>query len=367
MKSLKTYISESKEVNLNLTDEELKDDYNLISDFGVDNNEKKQLASKYHLTTKKSKDIQDAILRQLRFNRHNKSVYTHEDVIFFSRLDPPLIYKKFVDVASLEPVEFIEYYKEDLFRQLHEKHLDNRLHMAKSRGAYGISSSDQYLMKKYLVVLQYLDEIGKPVDGRDENLSRQTLHNMLISEMQEFHDALMKDVEKFAKNFWKNLPSYIEESRKLCNLAKDRYYKIDRECCDLHNSRANLTPEGKVKYKGAEELRKIYKKDLEKADRKVLKYINIQKRFGSEAKYVEESLNEAERDYQYNINSIEERVEKQNFNIPETKLSDIKRDPKFFEFRITDGSKSMYCRSVRAAEFSTKVTPHFRFIITNRK
>lgn len=35
--------------------------------------------------------------------------------------------------------------------------------------------------------------------------------------------------------------------------------------------------------------------------------------------------------------------------------------------RVTDGTKNVYCRSVWAAEFSEKMIPHFRFIITNRK
>lgn len=48
-------------------------------------------------------------------------------------------------------------------------------------------------------------------------------------------------------------------------------------------------------------------------------------------------------------------------------VSNVKNEPKFFEMTITDGEKKLYCRSVLAAQFSEKMIPHFRFIMTERK
>ena len=54
-------------------------------------------------------------------------------------------------------------------------------------------------------------------------------------------------------------------------------------------------------------------------------------------------------------------------NIENVTCQDVFDDPKFIEMRITDGERSLWCRSILAAEYSDKMIPHFRFIITERK
>ena len=41
--------------------------------------------------------------------------------------------------------------------------------------------------------------------------------------------------------------------------------------------------------------------------------------------------------------------------------------PKLFELEVTDGNITLYARSIWAAEWSDKMIPHFRFIITNKR
>ena len=45
-------------------------------------------------------------------------------------------------------------------------------------------------------------------------------------------------------------------------------------------------------------------------------------------------------------------------------LLSIESDPKHYDITLTDDKKTVHIRSIFAAEFSYKVTPHCRFIIT---
>ena len=56
-----------------------------------------------------------------------------------------------------------------------------------------------------------------------------------------------------------------------------------------------------------------------------------------------------------------------NLNVANIAISNVKNDPKFFEMMLSDGENKLYLRSVFAAQFSEKMIPHFRFIITERK
>ena len=62
--------------------------------------------------------------------------------------------------------------------------------------------------------------------------------------------------------------------------------------------------------------------------------------------------------------TLADRLLDKKFIIEKTVVSNVQNDPKFFEMTITDGEKKLYCRSVLAAEFSEKMIPHFRFIMT---
>lgn len=81
--------------------------------------------------------------------------------------------------------------------------------------------------------------------------------------------------------------------------------------------------------------------------------------------YLEKVRKSAERDYNYNIEVIADRIIRAGMNTESVKVSYIGDDAKFFEMYIGDGEMRMHCRSVFCAEFSVLVEPHWRFIITN--
>ena len=106
---------------------------------------------------------------------------------------------------------------------------------------------------------------------------------------------------------------------------------------------------------------------MEEASRTYNSYLIVSRKYSSKKEYVDKCKEDAEAKFDANITSIAERLKKQDFIISDIKITDIHNDPKFYAMCVTDGIKKVYCRSVWAAEFSDKMIPHFRFIITNRK
>ena len=68
-----------------------------------------------------------------------------------------------------------------------------------------------------------------------------------------------------------------------------------------------------------------------------------------------------------NIATLASRIMTQDFDFDKLEVTSISDDPKYFELQITDGKNNLYARSIYAAEFSEKMVPHFRFIITNKR
>ena len=88
MKSLTQYINEKL-----MSIEEMIEDYNVISN-SPDITTKKIIASKYRVASKKSADIQKAILIAMRNERNDRRKYSYDDITWFKRLsDMPSRYK----------------------------------------------------------------------------------------------------------------------------------------------------------------------------------------------------------------------------------------------------------------------------------
>jgi hypothetical protein len=87
-------------------------------------------------------------------------------------------------------------------------------------------------------------------------------------------------------------------------------------------------------------------------------------RFDTIEKYVEWNVENAENQYMSDINSVVERIRKRELDYDNLNVVNVYDDPKFFEMTITDGKQSLHARSIWAAEYSEKVTAHYRFIIS---
>ena len=76
------------------------------------------------------------------------------------------------------------------------------------------------------------------------------------------------------------------------------------------------------------------------------------------------TVDEAEKKYKRDIEAIAEKVRRMNMDEEVLELLSIESDPKHYDITLTDDKKTVHTRSIFAAEFSYKVTPHCRFIIT---
>lgn len=338
MKNLIEYIKESYE--------ELKQDY--TNSDGASGNEKKALSSKYG-TANKVKDIQKAILLKMREERHTRKEFTNDDVINFTRLDFPE--KKLYDELGEEPIEFVRFYADKLLETLKKKRLDKMI--GQKRNSYNSSISDRYILKKYETILAYLTANDKTEEEKAKDKSdkeriemiKKNLIEKISIELEGFKNKIIEMTKRFAKKKYDNAPKIIE--------------RCDKEISELEqtfNGKSFYSYYKTNEYKRIEELRKIKSKE---------KMILV--KYPTYKEYEEACVNEAIRQFENNISAIADRVKEKGLNIENVTCQDIFDDPKFIEMRITDGERSLWCRSILAAEYSDKMIPHFRFIITERK
>lgn len=332
--------------------EEMIEDYNIISD-SPDTVTKKNIASKYGLISKKSDDIKKAILVAMRNERNNRHKYTDNDITWFRRLsDIPSRYKTlctWLDEESLEFVNFMHAYYEEKLKSKKSKFgsLFDLKNSAKGRDwNYVMTYADKYLIDTYNNLTQYIEEhdTTKILSKQEQQTIINSIKQKLIENTKEFHDEYIKRVENFANRYWDNLPSKIESSKKKYEEVKQLYDKEQ----DYSKS-------------------KVLRMKMEEYFRTYNSYLIVSRKYSSKKDYVNKCKEDAETKYDVNITTISERIKKQDFIITDIKVIDIHNDPKFYAMCITDGVKKVYCRSIWAAEFSDKMVPHFRFIITNRK
>lgn len=332
--------------------EEMIEDYNIISD-SPDTVTKKNIASKYGLISKKSDDIKKAILVAMRNERNNRHKYTDNDITWFRRLsDMPSRYKTlcaWLDEESLEFVNFMRTYYEEKLKSKKSKFgsLFDLKNSAKGRDwNYVMTYADKYLIDTYNNLTQYIEEhdTTKILSKQEQQTIINSIKQKLIENTKEFHDEYIKRVENFANRYWDNLPSKIELSKKKYEEVKQLYDKEQ----DYSKS-------------------KVLRTKMEESFRTYNSYLIVSRKYSSKKDYVNKCKEDAETKYDVNITTISERINKQDFIITDIKVTDIHNDPKFYAMCITDGVKKVYCRSIWAAEFSDKMVPHFRFIITNRK
>lgn len=338
MKNIIDYIKESYE--------ELKQDYTTAD--GASGNEKKALSSKYG-TANKVKDIQRAILLKMREERHNRKEFTNDDVTNFTRLDFPE--KKLYDELGEEPIEFVRFYADYYLQLLKKRRLDKMV--GQKLNSYNSSISDRYAIKRYETILAYLTANDKTEEEKAKDKSdkeriemiKKNLIEKISNELEGFKNKIIEMTKRFSKKKYNNAPKIIER-------------------CDKEISELEQTFDGKSfysysktnEYKRIEELRKI--KSREKI---------ILVKYPTYKEYEEACVNEAIHQFENNISAIADRVKEKGLNIENVTCQDVYDDPKFIEMRITDGERSLWCRSILAAEYSDKMIPHFRFIITERK
>ena len=189
--------------------EEMIEDYNTISD-SPDTITKKNIASKYGLVSKKSGDIQKAILVAMRNERNERRKYSDDDITWFKRLsDMPSRYKNlctWLDNESLEFVNFMRYYYEEKLKSKKSKFgsLFDLKDSTKGRDwNYTMTYADKYLIDTYNNLMQYIEEHDptKISSKQEQQTIINRIKQKLFENTKEFHDEYIKKVEYFANKY----------------------------------------------------------------------------------------------------------------------------------------------------------------------
>lgn len=332
--------------------EELYNDYNRASN--VIGQEKKDLIAKYGVESKKAQDIKNRILEILRDLRKEKKNFDQEDIIDFLRLHD-YVTSRMVEGLKNEPKEFSTYLKEYYFDCLKSHKLDQYA-LSTSLSSYRFSISDKNLIKTYQKIFKAVDEINPTKEKLNEKEHFEMLNNRIAELMQDFKVIYLKRIEEYAKKQYKYYSSE-ENLKKLINAKEAAENEVEK-----YKEENNIRWIKYNDYKG-----RNLENNVDKARNKIAQFKGFTKVYTTEKIYLDKCHEDGEKTFASNIAAISERLIKDNLNIDNLSITDVKNDPKFFEMIITDGNKKLYLRSIFAAQFSTKMIPHFRFIITERK
>lgn len=287
--------------------------------------EKKILAERYSIVSKKAKEIERAILIAARDERKTRNTFDENDLRLFSNLEIPERYNNAVEYYSQESVEFLCFLKEKYYEGLVKRKLTNKLSNPRS---WGISIADRYQINRYNNVVKYLNAIDPHTIKRviEATSIEDEIKTILYSELKDFYKTYISSVMDWAsKQFDKNLKAYRS------------FQELSNNCDDI------------TKIKG-------YKKYLK------LKSFFI--RFKTKDNFIDDVRKTTENKYTATINDLAKRIRTKKLNHKNITVKRVEDDPKLFEMLITDGEITMHARSIWCAEYSDIVTPHYRFIIT---
>lgn len=323
MKSLSAVLEEK--LKMNISKEEYLNDYDNL-DY-LENKEKIDVANKYGTNSKKKKDILNAIAFYAREERKIRKEFDSDDITMFGRLD--WSERTFINHISEESIEFQKYYLQFLLEKI-KKHKASEYIYAKNLNSYGLSSNAKMYIKRFQVLDSHLKELDTSVEDKlkanEITILKNSIKTKLEENLQEFHDELINQSKEFAKR---------------------RYNRIK-------NSREELINNPEL--------------DSNKALRtrfsKVLAFLS---RFKTVESFIDECVKDAEKDFDNNINLIVERVFDKELDVTNISCSSPIIDNNRINLIITDGKKRLYCRAIIAAEFSTVMVPHVRFIVTEKK
>jgi len=339
MKSLVTYINESI-----FTKEEVRKDYDNVDSLDT-KKEKQEIASKYGVDSIKKADIQNAILLKLRELRKSSSSFNEDDYHDFYRLLPDSL-AKLPEYLKEENPKFVEWLQKYYLENRMKGKLKNWIGINPGRDAnYHLSYADIHTVKFYNKILEFIaNNTPKTRTAKDEIYD--SLVNKFTELLSDYKEEYLKKVEAFAKKrYTEILPKELEDLKKKRKESRERLDKLD-----WRKDRNEWNSEYKIKTSldsKVERISKIFEKYTQK-------------------EYIDECVDHAKEEFEASIKELSSRIIKDELEVDKLEVKSVHDDPKIFKMKITDGTKNLYCRSIIAAEFSSVMIPHYRFIITNR-
>lgn len=311
---------------------ELIKDYNELDDRCYENSFKKELAEKYN-TSKKIKDIQVAILEELRNVRSHSIVFDNVDIVFFNRLDG-----KFKDNIEKESIPFILFLKDFLTERMKSKNLFDKIGMHTKRDwNFIMTAADKYLIEKYVTIEKYLESHSEEYKMKNQKIEE--IFNILVDSTQDFYRFYINRAAEQAERIYCNAESSIA-------IVKNEFERLQNDF--IENS--NQEPDFFVKYRTVRN--------------RLIKLNNILS--VSKKDFIKKFKTDADFDYQLGMKVVAGKLEKSGVNPETMKVVFTNTDMKYFELVINDNDKSFHARSIIAAEYSEKVQTHLRFIVTEK-
>lgn len=314
--------------NIKFTKEELRRDY---QDASYD---RKNLSIKYG-TFAKGKNIQEKINSILKEIRSTQTEFDKEDMRDWFRLDPKVT--KLNQYLDGEPIAFVKMLQAD--------------YEARTKKYSMNSIAGKSIWNMYDKITAWLNEATK---ADDQKAAEAELENNI----EELVSKLSAELEDFKVR-------YLERVHEAAGV---RYERIPTDIDALKNQKLAI----EARYEAARKEKKGYNatwsiwSEKEKVDNKIGRLKAILRMYPTVEEFQKMSVKEATKQFEYNVRGLADRLLDKKFIIEKITVSNVKNDPKFFEMTITDGEKKLYCRSVLAAQFSEKMIPHFRFIMTER-
>ena len=327
---------------------QLRNDYDSAS--WVSGQEKKDLIAKYDVNSKKTKDIQFAILLKLQELRQSRHEFDNADATDFARMsNSDTQYYEFLKNENDDFVKYLFNFWETEIKLPKHRDLFRWVNL-KSFGGFSFNSHEKWLIKRYQKIRDELDSRNpeKVEAVAKEKASVDEINSKLTVELEDFKTEYLKRVEAHASIAYDELPSVIESLTKKLIVLRKEY-------------------EDKLKETRNYNITWSYHQRVEKQESKISRKKSILKMYPTKESFIAVCLKDAELTFRGNVNALAMRVYEKNFVVEKIKVSNIKDDPKIFKLFIEDGIKKLYCRSILAAQFSDKMVPHFRFIMTDRK
>lgn len=327
-------------INLSELHKDLKEADYLIG------NEKKALAQKYN-TQNKAKDIKMAILTKLQELRKNKKEFDNDDLHdFYLMFDNN---SQMLEQLKHESIDFAIFLHDNLFDRLKKYKLESYA-AVKQLNYYRLSIADKYKIKQYQAVDEYIK--SEDPDTKAQKMKTDDMINVLNKkltvELEDFKVEFLKRVDTSAARQYDNLPNEISKLEQALEKIRHEYEEKKPSLKSWHE-----------RYRAEEPIRKQESKISQKK--------SILKIYKTKQSFIDACHNDAEKTFRSNIDALTHRVYDKGFDVDNIKVSNVNTDPKIFQLIIDDGKKKLYCRSILAAEFSDKMIPHFRFIMTERK
>lgn len=298
-------------------------DYNIIND-GAIGNEKKAIKEKYNVSSNKSGDIKQEILKCISELRKIKQSYDNTDLKYFiagTNNGIPERYKNFKIAVQNESINFVQFIKDNYIKRCIDRKIDKYINY-KYWGS--LSSLDKYLLNVIKNCNTYIEE----TNPSEETSNIQKITQIVACQMAEYKNNYLNIVKERASNFYKRIPTII----------------LKLESCIKESTEQDKT---------------------QKLISKISSLKSILKMFNTSNEYVNREVEDASRVFDRDVADLSKRLYKKNININTIKISGIHTDQKLFEMIVSDGNVRFYCRSIIAATYSDKVMEHLRFIITN--